>query len=181
MTENPDETEIHMKHTMTKRMGAVALTAGLVLGTGGVAVAYFTGDGSGTGHATTGTVTGQDFTLVGTAAGAPLFPGSGSQTVSFTAANGGSGSEYLGTVYLSVARDGTGNAIDPVTGPISGCSASWYVLSESSAVADLSVPGLTTTDSVPAGAVSMPGDSVDNQDRCQGHQIELDFTTVAPI
>jgi len=168
-----------MQRFTTKRLAAVAVTAGLVLGGGGVAFAYFTGNGSGTGHATTGTISGSDVTFAGSASGSPLFPGGGSQDVSFTAANGAGGTEYLGTVYITVASSG-GWAIDnssdtPV--PITNCSASWYQLSESSVDVDLAVPGLTTTDPIPAGTVSMPGNSVDDQNACQGHQIELDFNT----
>ena len=173
-----------MKRFMNKKVVAVALTAGLVLGGGGVAFAYFTGNGSGSGSATTGSVSGSDFTFAGSTSGAALLPGGTSQLVTFTAHNGGSGSEYLGRVYVSVATDGSGNALDnsgsgdPV--PILGCSASWYQLSESYVDVNAATAAGGTTDSLDAGTVSMPADSADNQDACQGHSIELDFSTTNP-
>jgi hypothetical protein len=72
------------------------LSAASCLLLAGVAVAYFTTSGSGTGTASVGTSSA--LTIHGTTAGA-LYPGS-STTVSFTADNPSPGKQEIGTIHL---------------------------------------------------------------------------------
>ncbi len=73
-----------------KEIAVVAVVAGLVLGGGGAAVAYWTSTGSGTGEATTGENT--DFVVTSLpASGAALTPGGPGQSVTFNVENPSTG------------------------------------------------------------------------------------------
>jgi hypothetical protein len=131
-----------------------------VLAVTGIAVAYFTSTGSGTGTATVGSS--QALTLHGTTA-STLYP-AGSSTVSFTVDNPSSGSEYLSTIHLaSVTTDGTHST----------CGLSAFTM-----------PDVTVNQTVASGtgiAVTATGtlsmaDTGTNQNACQGAPLTLNLT-----
>jgi hypothetical protein len=116
-----------MKRFMNKKVAAIGLAAGLALGIGGAAFAYFTNNGgSGTGTGSVGTST---TWLVNnpTTSDAALLPGTGSQTFAFTVKNNGTGNQGLTSVTATVAPHN------------SGCDASWY-----SVKIDSGTPSATT-------------------------------------
>ena len=91
-----------MQFTRKKITAVVATTAVVALGAG-VAVAYWTSVGDGVGQGTTGTSTAFVVTSAA-AAGPPLLPGVGAQTVEFTVTNpAGAGQQKLNLVTVAVA------------------------------------------------------------------------------
>jgi hypothetical protein len=82
-----------MLRRVTKKRTLAALSVVAVLVGAGAAIAYFTSSGSGTGQASVGSSTA--FTVnVAAATGGPLYPGSGSENLSYTVHNGGCRSRY---------------------------------------------------------------------------------------
>ena len=94
--------------------GAVTVMA---LAGGGAAYAYFTTSGSGTGTGAVGTSTNFKVT-VAAPTGGPLYPGSGTETFSYTVNNPSSGNQLLNTVTISAAPSSAAAT--------AGCLASWY-------------------------------------------------------
>jgi hypothetical protein len=129
----------------------VALVAIAGLATG--AFAYFTSTGSGSGTASVGSAT--SWTVAVTSDGTnALQPGSGSETLSYTITNAGSGAQALTSVTATVADSGA-------------CLGSWFtaVASAPTPATGVSIaPGHTATGTV---LVTMQ-DSGSNQDACQG-------------
>jgi hypothetical protein len=74
-----------MKRFMNKKVAAIGVAAGLALGIGGAAFAYFTTTGAGNGSTTAGANSGS-ITLHATIAG-NILPGDGGQSVTFTGDN----------------------------------------------------------------------------------------------
>lgn len=144
-----------------KRRALVALGAVGAVVAAGVAIAYFTSTGSGTGSATVGTSSA--VTIKGTT-GSSLFPGT-STTVSFTVDNPSSGSQRVNEIHLeSVTTDAAHSAC---------------VLS------DFTMPNVTVNQTFPNGngqAVTATGtlsmaNTAQNQDACQGAPLTLHLTS----
>jgi hypothetical protein len=113
--------------TRKKRMTALIAGSAIIAiaAVSGVAYAYWTSSGTGSGSATTGTsagftVTSQDPT------GGPLTPGGGGETVGFTITNPGPGVLKLSSVVITVAND-DGSTWTP-TGDAAGCSTLDYAI-----------------------------------------------------
>lgn len=99
-----------------------ALTAALVVIGGSLAFAYWTSSGEGEGTGTTGTSTA--FVITSSdPTGPALKPGVGQQSVAFSVANPGSGSQNLTSVEVTVADDDG----SPWTA-VDGCSAADYTV-----------------------------------------------------
>ena len=90
-----------MKRFLNKKVAAVGLAAGIILGGAGAAFAYFSGNGSGSGSASTGSV-GTDLAISQTNTVTGLLPAGPAQTIDLTITNNGSGSEKVGTVTGTV-------------------------------------------------------------------------------
>jgi hypothetical protein len=139
----------------------------VVLAVAGVAAAYFTSLGSGTGTATVGSSS--NVTLHGTVAGS-LYPGT-SSTVSFTVDNPSPGSELVNKIHLG--------SITPDAGH-SGCST---VITGGNP--DFTMADVTANQSFPSGngqAVTATGtlnmrETGVNQDACQGATLTLNLTS----
>jgi len=145
------------------RILVVLAVVGTVFGGGGAAFAYFTSTGSGTGSATVGTAGTWSVTQDNTSG--TIYPGSGSSTIVFDVKNTGTGDQQYGTATATV--NSSGSDITVGGNAVSGCQANWFTSSVSSD------PGLGTN--IAGGAtvqvsvqVSMPTDSADNQNACQG-------------
>jgi hypothetical protein len=111
--------------SIPKKRLSVLVAVAAIVAVGGVAFAYWTSTGTGSGSATTGTSSG--FTVTSSApTGGPLTPGGPAETVGFTVTNPGSGVQNLSSVIVTVANtDGT----DWVpTGIHAGCSADDYAI-----------------------------------------------------
>jgi hypothetical protein len=146
-----------------KRTLALAVVA--VLAVAGAAIAYFSSTGSGSGSASVGSST--NFTVnVSSDTTGGLFPGAGSETLTYSVHNGGSGHQNLSATAAVVASDSNGDIKDHGTA-VTGCKASWFT-----AVNHAPTP---LPQNLAPGADSSNGtvdvtmqDSGTNQDSCQG-------------
>jgi len=168
-----------MTRYLNKKMTAVALTAGLVLGGGGVAFAFFTSTGSGHGSAAVGT--GASNIVFTTDGPATLYPGAlgdTAQAFNVIATNGNNVGEYVGSVSVSLMTSGSGAGqvvTDEGGTPITGCLSSWFAIS-TSATLDHAVPA--------NGAYTLTGggeptiqlvESGTDQTPCAGHSVGIQF------
>jgi hypothetical protein len=146
-----------------KKRGIAALCVAAVLALAGGAYAYFTSTGSGTGSASVGSAT--SFTVTAaTATGGPLYPGSGSQTISYTVTNAGSGAENLSATSASVASSGANITDHGVA--VAGCLASWFTATDSPPTLPQDLAGGATST---AGSVTVTmSDSGTSQNACEG-------------
>lgn len=108
-------------YSTKSKIVVAAVTAG-TLGVSGVAYAYFTTTGNGTGAATTGTSSAFAVTT-DTATGGPLTPGGPSETIAFHVKNNNSGVQRLSAVAVTVAAS---NGSAWTTAP--GCSAADFTV-----------------------------------------------------
>lgn len=153
-----------MYQHITKRLIPLGL---VVLALAGVAAAYFTNLGSGTGTAAVGSSS--SVTLHGTIASA-LFPGA-SSTVTLTVDNPSLGAEFVNTIHLE--------SITPDAGH-SGCST---VITGGNP--DFTMPDVTVSQGFPPGngqAVTATGtltmrETGVSQDACQGATLTLNLTS----
>jgi hypothetical protein len=152
-----------------RKRHAAALAIIAVLAIAGGAYAYFTSSGTGSSNATVGSS--KSFTVsVGGPTGGPLYPGSGSETLSYTIANPGGGSENLSAVTTAVASEPNGD-ITQGGNDVPGCLASWFALGNSGAPA-------TPQDLAPAaqvtGSVTVTMNNANApQDPCQGAKPDI--------
>ena len=163
-----------MTRAIGNRISAAALTALLVFGGGGVAFAYFTSPGSGSGSATIGTVGGTDIVVTGSNPAGGIYPGSAPVGFTVRAQNTGIGDEHVNDVSITVARDGSGNALDPAGVPITGCLAIWLNVGSPVAIDATLSPGAYSS-SVDT-AIGLTEAGID-QDACQGADVKLLFAT----
>jgi hypothetical protein len=145
-----------MKRFLNKKVAAVGLAAGIILGSAGAAFAYFSGNGSGPGSAATGSITGTDLAISQTNTLTGLLPGGPTGTLDLTIKNNGSGSEEVGTV--------TGTVTGVTTGSLSSeaCSTAFYTVAPVAVNVDLAAGAHTNVTTT----VSMADDN-NNQDNCQ--------------
>jgi hypothetical protein len=151
------------RHTLKR----LILPCIVVLAGAGIAAAYFTNLGSGTGTATVGSSS--SVTLHGAVASA-LFPGS-SSTVTFTVDNPSLGAEFVNTIHLA--------SITPDAGH-SGCST---VITGGNP--DFTMPNVAAGQSFAPGngqAVTATGtltmrETGVSQDACQGATLTLNLTS----
>jgi hypothetical protein len=155
---------------LSKASTAVAASAALVL-TGGVAYAYWTTSGSGTGSASTGDSSTADkiaLAQVGTLTG--FYPGSTPQTVLVQATNPAAYSQRVGEVTVTVAATAT-------------CAASnWTVVNTPDDFGVLGKDGSATDQSAAAGiavATVQLVDSASNQDGCKSVSPDLLLVSAA--
>ena len=154
--------------TRKRRVTAVVAAVGIVAAGGGLALAYWSATGTGVGSATTGDST--DFTVTSTApVGVPLTPGGAPQSVSFTVANPGTGSQSLSSVAVTIAN-GNGS-VWTSNGTGTGCSAADYTVG-TPVIAYGELPGGADV----TGTVTITMNDLDtNQDICKGVTAPLYF------
>jgi hypothetical protein len=141
-----------------KKLAVAAVTIIALVG-GGIAWAYFTTTGSGTGSASTGTSS--TVTLHGTAS-TTLYPGT-SSTVNFTVDNPSSGHQFVGTIHLA-----------SVTTDKPGCVVADYTMPD--VVANQDVPSGNGTAITATGTLSMANTNV-SQDNCKNAAVTLNLTS----
>jgi hypothetical protein len=115
-TLSSDATTTRTKH----RPLLVALVVILIVAVGGVAFAYWTSSGTGTGEAQTGTSSALEVEG-GETTDAALTPGGPSQSIPFTVTNTSSGTQDFSSVVVTVA-----NADGSAWTAVPGCSAADY-------------------------------------------------------
>jgi archaellum component FlaG (FlaF/FlaG flagellin family) len=154
--------------TTRRRIAIVVGASAMVLAGGGAAFAYFTASGSGTGSATVGS-TGTWLVAESNTSGGPIYPGSGTETITFSVKNTGTGDQQFLSAVASVNSDsngnvttGSGNNVSSVT----GCKATWFSLGQPSGspIGTNVAGGATVSVQV---TVTMPTDSTDNQNACE--------------
>ncbi len=149
--------------TTRQRIGVVIATVVAVLTVGGVAFAYFTSTGSGTGQAQVGTAT--TWTVTQGSESGTLYPGQGTATINFTVKNTGSGNQAVTAANATLGTDGSGNITQNNGSPVPGCLTTWFTVpSVTTTLPTASVaPGNTTTI-----AVSLQlNDAAVNQNACE--------------
>jgi hypothetical protein len=153
-----------------KRGLKVVAFAGALVLAGGVAFAYWTAGGSGTGSATTGDVSA--VTVVQTSAITGLAPGGSAQTLSGTFNNPNTGPVYVGTVNVEITdvTDTNGDSLG------TACDADDYTLSATSFVKGAEV--LADDSSTWTGPTIAFNNKATNQDACKGAVVHLGYTVV---
>ena len=118
-----------MKISLKKKIAAAAAAATIVGGVG-IAYGYWTSTGAGDGSATTGGST--DWAVTTETSGGPLYPGSGSETVSYTVTNNSAGHQGLNAVAVTVDADVNGDVLSTAIGnpAIEGCKAAWFAVTD---------------------------------------------------
>jgi hypothetical protein len=155
-----------MRNSSRSKKALAAGAAALVL-TGGVAYAYWTTDGSGSGSAATAAGT-DPLTVNQTTVVTPLYPGLAAQELSGTFDNGNPGPVYVNSVTASIFS--VTQAVDAV----GECTADDYALTDAVMTVGASVPagddvGLWT------GAGLQFANSEANQDGCKGATVALAY------
>lgn len=155
-----------MKFTTKKKriLAVVSVVAALML-CGSLAYAFWTSSGSGTGSATTGTSA--NFVVTSSApTGGPLTPGGPTESVAFTVANPGTGTQNLTSVVVTVAN-ADGSAWTAVT----GCSSADYTVG-TPAITYGSIAASGTA----SGTVSVTmNNTASNQNGCKSATVPLDI------
>jgi hypothetical protein len=179
-----------MKRFMNKKVVTIGLAAGLALGAAGIATAYWTSSGSGTGTANTSATADSSLSYTDNVGSLNAFapsvaPQAFKATVTDTSATQ---EEYVASVsaYLTVTESALGQAYTTSTGYT--CSSADYLLDN--------VAGTTSSSEVPlawtavnlthgGGNASTAGtDTIGfndlagvNQDACQGAQVTVNYTS----
>lgn len=114
--------------SVKKKYVAGALAAGLVMGAGGIAAAYFSATGSGSGAASVGHAT--PFSVTEASATGELYPGQ-HETLSFNIRNTGKGIQHysIDASQVALAKTGTDIITAKTGAKITGCKVSWFTTS----------------------------------------------------
>ncbi|HEY3716614.1 MAG TPA: hypothetical protein VGL39_18970 [Jatrophihabitantaceae bacterium] len=147
-----------------KKVAAISAGAALVLAGGGIALAYWTTTGTGSGSATTGSSSPFEVTLAAPV-GYPLSPGGPTDHVAFTVKNNGGGYQKVNTADTVAVATGDGSAWTAV----SGCSAADYSITNVSLTATNLAPGGTVDGSFDIQMI----DTGANQNLCKGATVPL--------
>jgi hypothetical protein len=146
-------------------VGAVILTAGA-----GVAYAYWTAGGSGTGTASTGESVG--ITVNQTSVLTPMAPGVAAQPLSGDFDNTNDGPVYVTSVTASIA------SVTQALGAVGTCTAADYVLANEVMVVNAEVPIGTAVGDWSGATIGFDNDPLTNQDGCQGATVNLAYAVV---
>jgi hypothetical protein len=155
---------------LSNRTMATVAAVLLLLAGAGVAFAYWTAGGTGTGSATTGT--GSDITANQTSVVAGLAPGGAAQDISGNFTNGTGAAVHVNTVTVSI-----GTVTKASGAPAGTCTAADYTLANAVSTVDADVATGTggswgTTDTP---TIAFNNDPAANQDGCKGATVALDF------
>lgn len=158
-----------MFHFTKKRVAVLAAIATVAL-TGGIAYAFFTDAGSGTGTASVGTST--PITLAGTITGT-LYPAGDPASVSVLVTNPGSGSQHVDKVQLASITTDAGH---------SSCDLSVSGVNPAFTMADVAVSQTLTKSGAPGDHTTVTGslqmnDTGVSQDACKSAPLTLHFTS----
>jgi hypothetical protein len=147
---------------------AAACAAVAILG-GGVAYAFWTAGGAGTGTAETGTSA--DITIVQTTVVTPMGPGIAAQPLEGNFNNSNEGPVYVTSVTANI--DSVTQAVDAV-GP---CSATDYTLTDEVMTVGAEVTAGDAQGSWSGATIAFANDPATNQDGCKGATVELAYTS----
>jgi hypothetical protein len=150
----------------SKKFTVIAASAAILVAGGGVAFAFWTSGGSGTGSAATGTS--EDVTVVQTSTVTDMGPGVAAQTLSGNFTNANTGPAYVTTVTASIASVFQGGVLAV------GCSASDYTLTGTAMSVGAEVP-VGTGVGTWTGATIAFNNTAANQDACKGATVNLAY------
>jgi len=155
------------KHLSKKRVVLAAIVAVALTIASGVAYAYFTATGAGSGNATVGNST---VILLTPTISSTLYPAGTPASVSVVVKNNGSGAQYVNTIHLaSITPDG-GHSTCVTT--VGAGPANAFTMADVSVATDIAAGGTTTK----VGSLQM-NDTGINQDACQGATLTLNLTS----
>jgi hypothetical protein len=155
-----------MMRKFSKKFTVIAAsTAFLVVG-GGVAFAFWTAGGSGTGTAATGTSA--DITVLQTSTVTAMGPGVTAQSLSGNFTNTTAGPVYVTTVTASIASVFQGGVVAV------GCSAADYTLTTPAMAVGAEVPVGTGVGAWSGATIAFNNTTV-NQDACKGATVNLAY------
>lgn len=153
----------------TRRRAAVAGSI-VAVAFAGVAFAYFTDSGSGTGNATVGSSSPYTVT-VDAATGGPLFPGAGTTNLAYHVTNVSSGNQQVSLITAALTTNAAGGIFDTTSGAfVDGCKAAWFTVTNNPGELPNNLAGGATHD---GSADLVLNDSGTNQDACQGLSPQL--------
>lgn len=157
------------QRTSRRKKKIVAVVAGAaVLAGGGVAYAYWTAGGSGTGSAATGTST--PITANQTSVITGMRPGDSAQTLSGNFTNTNGGPVYVTSVTASLG------AVTKAIGAVAGtCDATDYTLATPVATVGHEVANGTGVDAWTGPTIKF-NNKATNQDQCKGASIAINYT-----
>jgi hypothetical protein len=154
---------------LAKRRGLVLAGVALTLAVGGIAYAFWTGGGSGTGsgaaaNGVSGLTANQTTTLTA------MYPGDSAQTISGDFDNPNSGPVYVNSVTVSIA------SVTPAVGHAPGtCDATDFTLASPTMNVGAEVASGTSVGSF-TGATIKFNNKPTNQDACKGATVSLSYT-----
>jgi len=152
----------------TKKRGFVVLGL-VVLALCGIAYAYWTAGGSGSGTAPTAgdqtpLVVNQTTTL------ANMYPGDSAQTISGTFDNSNQGPIYVGTVTASID-----SVTKAVGAPAGTCDATDYTLANAAMTVNAEIPVGTGKGAWTGATIKFNDKTSTNQDACKGATVHLAY------
>ncbi|QKV73892.1 hypothetical protein [Amycolatopsis sp. Hca4] len=143
----------------------IAVAAVLTLAGGGIALAYWTSSGTGSGTAATGVSAA--FTIAADPPAGEIAPGNAGSAVSFHVTNPSDNAQYLTTVTATLA-DANGVAWVPPA----GCLIGDYTVTMTTPAPAGDIAGGATVDGTATVTLANTGA---NQDACQGQDVPLYF------
>lgn len=151
------------------RIAAAAAAFVIVVGSLGVAYAYWTAGGSGTGSGAAGTNVA--ITVVQTSTVSGLAPSVAAQTLSGNFNNPNSSSVYVTSVTASIS-----SVVKATGAPVGTCDATDFTLSGAVMAVNADVPAGTAKGSWTGATIAFNNKAAANQDACKGATVNLAYT-----
>lgn len=151
----------------SKKIIAIAAATVLLLGGAGVAYAYWTAGGTGTGTAETGTTVGVTVNQVSVVS--DLRPGGAAQTLSGTFDNPNESAVFVTSVTVSIAS---------VTGGDGACTAADYVLTGATMAVGAEVAAGEDVGSWSGATIAFDNDPLVNQNGCKNATVNLSYSVL---
>ena len=156
------------KHLGRRRIAAVATAILALCVATGVAYAYWTSGGTGSGTATAGDVA--NITVNQTTVLTPMYPGDSAQTISGDFDNPNPGSVYVSTVTASIA------SVTKAGGAVAGtCDETDFTLANATATVNATVAAGNGVGSWTGPTIKF-NDKVTNQDQCKDATVTLAYS-----
>jgi hypothetical protein len=165
-----------MRGALRRKRVVVGLGFVAMLAVAGIAIAYFTTSGSGSGNSQVGTSSALTINATITAGTGGIVPGGNPASVAFTVNNPGSGNQYVGTVTTTgVQAYSDINHTNNITGTGAGqCDTSQFTLSP--VAENVDVPSGNGTALANNGSLVFH-DSGTNQDGCKSAYLVASFSS----
>lgn len=148
---------------------AIVAGATLVLGGTGIAFAYWSAGGAGSGTASTGTTVA--ITANQTSTVTAMAPGDTAQALSGNFDNPNNGPVYVTSVTASIA-----SVVKAAGAPAGSCSAADYTLANAAMAVGAQVPAGNAQGSWSGATIKFANSATLNQDGCKGATVNLTYT-----